>query len=264
MGPDEREAVARLWAAGDYGRVAARLEPAAVAIAGALGDGHGRRALDLASGTGSVARRLAAHAWRVTATDLCGPLLDRGRTLARAEGVVVDWIEAPLDDLPVEPGTYDAVTSSFGLIFAGDPVGAVREAHRCLVTGGELALTAWTPEGYMGQMTTVMGAHLPASPGPDDGPLSWGRPGVVAQRLASLFVDVDVTTRTLPWNFTSVDVALDFCFEHSPAHVAAARAADSGAGALRAAVGEHLAGFATPGGAVEIEAEYLLIRARRR
>lgn len=116
MDPEQREAVAGVWALGDYAQVAARLAPAAQALAERLGDGHGRRALDVATGTGSVARALASRGWAVSASDLCAPLLGVASRTARSDGLVIDWREGSLEDAPFADETFAATTSSFGLI----------------------------------------------------------------------------------------------------------------------------------------------------
>ena len=54
------------------------------------------RALDLGSGDGRNAVWLASHGWRVTAVDFSPVALERGRTLATACGVDVDWELADL------------------------------------------------------------------------------------------------------------------------------------------------------------------------
>jgi SAM-dependent methyltransferase len=53
-------------------------------------------ALDVACGEGRNAVWLAEQGWRVTATDWSTVALDKGRALARARGVTVDFVEADL------------------------------------------------------------------------------------------------------------------------------------------------------------------------
>lgn len=264
MDAEQREAIAGMWATGDYARVATRLAPAAHALAERLGDGHGRRALDVATGTGSVARALASRGWAVSATDLCRPLLDHAARAAEDEGLVIDWQEGPIEEEPYGDASFSAVTSSFGLIFAPDPDAALRELRRCLLQGGALAFTAWTPGGYMGAMTAVMGEFLPGEPGAVMTHMTWGDPGPCTARLqASGFERVEITARTLPWNFADPDAAVEFYFTRSPAHVAAARGAGDRAEAMKRAVREHLASYVDDSGRVTIDAEYLLVTARR-
>ena len=263
MDAEQREAIAGVWAMGDYAQVAARLAPAAQALAERLGDGHGRRALDVATGTGSVARALASRGWAVSASDVCAPLLDVASKTARDEGLVIDWREGSLEEVPFTDKTFAAATSSFGLIFAPDPGAALIELHRCLRPGGTLAFTAWTPGGYMGAMTAAMGEFLPGGPEAAMGPMAWGEPATCGARLRPSYDAIDISTRTLPWRFESPDAAVDFCFTNSPGHIAAARAAGDRLEPMKEAVRRHLASYPSSSGRVEIEAEYLLVTARR-
>lgn len=261
--PDPRHAaVADLWALGDYARIGARLQPAATHLAEVVGDGHGRRALDVATGTGSVALALAARGWAVSATDLCGPLVEQAEARARAEGHVVDLRVAALEDQPHADGSFAAVTSSFGLIFASDPDAATAEAVRCLRPGGLLALTAWATDGYMAEMTRVMQRFLPPPASGAHDPLTWGDPAIATRRLAGLDL-VRTEAARLPWAFADADEAVAVYFEHSPAHVAAARAAGEAADELRAAVRDHLASYAGPDGRLDLSADYVVALGRR-
>jgi SAM-dependent methyltransferase len=259
---DEQRAAAALWALGDYAQMGARLRPAATRLAEAVGDGHGRRALDVATGTGSMALELAARGWAVSATDLCEPLVAQAVSVARQAGHAIDFQVAALDEQPHEDAAFAAVTSSFGLIFAPDPGAAVDEIARCLQPGGLLAFTVWLPRGYMAQMTQVMQQFLPPAPAGRHDPLSWGDPEVARARLADLS-DVRIHTEQLPWEFASAEEAIDLYFQHSPAHVAAARAAGNAADELRHAVHEHLAAGAGTDGAIRLVADYALVLARR-
>lgn len=263
MSDAQRQATAAMWALGDYAKIARLLEPAAAEVVAHLGVGAGRHALDVATGTGSVALALARHGWTVSAADLCGPLLEVGRRNAEAEDLVIDWREAPLDDLPFNDGIFEAVTSSFGLIFAGDAAAAITETHRCLAPGGRLVFTAWAAIGYMADMTRVMAEFMPSGTERARTPMAWGDPQAVTSLLGERFTDIATTQHTLPWCFDSAEAAVDFYFTHSPAHVASAQAAGDGAGAMREAVRSHLASLATDNGRIELDAAYTLNSARR-
>lgn len=249
-----------MWGLGDYARVAERLIPTADTIAGLAGEGDGQRAVDVAAGTGSVAIRLARRGWRVDACDISPALITRGRQASADAGVTVEWHESSLDDLPFEDASLDLVASSFGLIFAPDAEIAVTELRRCLRPGGQLIFSAWTPAGYMGQMTEEMSRFMPSAPaGPS--PMDWGRSEVVAERLAGDFTDVTVRTESLPWHFDSAEAATAFCFEHSPAHVASLTMAGYRANELREAVRSHLEASSRDERAVRIDAEYIMVTA---
>jgi len=257
MDEQHRRSVADMWALGDYRQVAERLRPAAEQIAETVGDGERRRAVDVAAGTGSVAVALAERGWLTGAADIAPALIGHGRELTRDLGI--DWHEAPLDSLPFPDGSVDLVASSFGLIFAPDPHAALAEARRCLRPGGRLAFTAWTPEGYMGQMTAVMMGFMPDTSG-GSSPMDWGRPEVAAEWLTSAgFTVTSAQVHTLPWEFDSVEAGARFLFEHSPAHVASVAMVADRAPEMIRAVREHLAESAGgDDGPVSLDAEYTL------
>jgi SAM-dependent methyltransferase len=251
------------WDRGDYPALADRLAPAASTIAEAAGVGKGRSAIDVAAGTGSVARRLAAAGWSTTATDLAAAMVARGAQDASADDVRIRWEQADLADQPVPDASQHLVTSSFGMIFASEPGAAVAEAARVLAPDGRLLLTAWTEDGYMAQMGGVIQQHLPAPAGPAERPMAWGDRSAVAELLDPSFTDVEIETRSLPWEFPSAAWAREWLEQSSPAHIAAMAAAGD-AEAMMTAVEEHLAGYADSSGRVSVAAEYLLVRARVR
>jgi SAM-dependent methyltransferase len=67
------------------------------------------RAIDLAAGEGRNAIWLAERGWRVRAVDYSKTGLDKGRRIARARNVRIDWVEADLLHYEPEAGSYDLV-----------------------------------------------------------------------------------------------------------------------------------------------------------
>ena len=102
----------------------------------------GQRVLDVACGTGALARRVAAAVGpngSVVGLDLNpGMLAVAGRT---APGI--DWQEGSAEALPFDDETFDAVVSQFGLMLFADPVAALKEMRRVLSPGGRLALAVF-------------------------------------------------------------------------------------------------------------------------
>ncbi|MGL5857034.1 MAG: class I SAM-dependent methyltransferase [Angustibacter sp.] len=252
---------ATIWDAGHYPALAQRLEPAAVSLAQIAGPGRGRFALDVAAGTGSVARRLAGAGWHTSATDLSPRMVELGRAASEAGGNAIAWQVAELADQPVEDASQDLVASSFGLIFAADPRLAVAEVARVLAPAGRLLFTAWAEDGYMAEMTRVMRPFVESRAGAS-GPLDWGSEPFLREVLALRFVDVEIGRRSLPWSFPSAREGREWLERVSPAHIAAMAAAGERAEAMMDAVQAHLDRFGTANG-VSVEAEYLVAEARR-
>lgn len=108
----------------------------------AAGVRPGRRVLDVACGTGVVAREVAsrhAAADFVIGLDPNPGMLAVARQLAPA----VHWRQGVAESLPFPDRSFDAVVSQFGLMFFDDRIQAVREALRVLVPGGRAAIAVW-------------------------------------------------------------------------------------------------------------------------
>jgi SAM-dependent methyltransferase len=106
----------------------------------------GERVLDLACGTGIVARRVAARVGaggQVVGLDLNPAMLAVARSEAQREGVSVEWHEGRLEALPFPEGHFDLVLCQQGLQFVPEKRQALAEMHRVLRDGGRLALSVW-------------------------------------------------------------------------------------------------------------------------
>ncbi|MGL4745805.1 MAG: class I SAM-dependent methyltransferase [Dermatophilaceae bacterium] len=267
MDPETRAAVAAMWDGGDYPTFGAVLAPAAEDVAGAVPRPPRGPVLDVAAGTGSVAYALARAGHDVVATDIAPGLVEQGRRRGEEEGLDVEWHVLAMDELAVLGRRFAAVTSSFGLIFAADPVGVLRAARAVIRPDGVLVASTWHPDGYIASMSRRMSTMLPA-PG-RAAATAWIRWGDVEQVTTwcteAGFARVDVEHRRLPWRFPSAEAATDLLFGSSPGHVAAARAVGDDAPALRALVLDHLvatAGVTDPAtDAIDFGVPYLLIRA---
>lgn len=245
----------QMWGLADYTGLATRLAPASRELADRLADSPGR-VLDLAAGTGSLSAEAARRSAAVDAVDLSPRMVELGR--AATAGLDVTWQEMDAEQLSFADDTFDAVLSSFGMIFAPRPARVLEQVHRVLRPGGLLAFTAWTPAGFMGVMSERMRDWLPMSDGIDD-PLDWGREPVLDARLrAAGFTGVRVDRTDLPWHFDSAAAMTRFLLDHSPAHHAAAAGLGDRAPDMFAAI-ERLA--APDGGPVRLSAEYLVVTA---
>ena len=164
-----------IWASGDYpAMVETFLLPLGPRLVEAAGIGPGRRVLDVGAGTGNASLPAAAAGARVTARDLTPELLDVGRRRAEAAGLHLDWVEADVENLPFEDGSYDVVMSSIGAMFAPHHQRTADELVRVTRPGGTLALLCWTPEGMVGELFRTMKPFAPAPPPGVQPPPLWG------------------------------------------------------------------------------------------
>jgi ubiquinone/menaquinone biosynthesis C-methylase UbiE len=102
----------------------------------------GNRVLDVACGTGIIAREVLSHvgsSGRVVGVDINSSML----SMARALEPSMDWREGDAQDLPFADGEFDIVVCQQGLQFFPDREVALREMHRVLIPGGRVALASW-------------------------------------------------------------------------------------------------------------------------
>jgi SAM-dependent methyltransferase len=122
--------------------VPALMDEWAPRVADAAGIRPGDQVLDVACGTGVLARAAAARAGpggRVAGLDLDPAML----AVAARRSPAVRWQRGRAEALPFADRVFDAVVSQFGLMFVPDPVAALREMFRVLAPGGRLAVAVW-------------------------------------------------------------------------------------------------------------------------
>lgn len=99
----------------------------------------GERVLDVACGTGIVARQAAPLVeadGQVAALDMNPAMLAVARALPAPSGATIHWQEGNAMALPFTDGAFDVVLCQHGLQFVPDRAGAVREMRRVLAPGG--------------------------------------------------------------------------------------------------------------------------------
>ena len=246
--------------AGDYRTVAARLLPAARGLVERCAPEAGQRVVDVAAGSGNVALLCRARRADVVAVDREPAQLRLGRTA----GDGIGWVVGDAAALPLRDDSADQVLSTFGTIFAPDPVVAVDEAARVCRRGGVLGLATWSDHHLQRAQYDVMSAVLPELRGGHDPLATWGTEAAVAERLEPVAADVTVERGVLTRTYASLDAWWDDRSRTAPpvvtarAHLDDAAFADLGA-RLRTAVRP----FARPvDGGLELDDAYLLVVAR--
>ena len=106
----------------------------------------GERALDVATGTGIVARRTASRVGprgRVVGLDLNPNMLIVARSAAEREGLTIEWHEGRAEKLPFAHASFNLVVCQFALMFFADRQAAINEMHRVLTDGGRVVLSVF-------------------------------------------------------------------------------------------------------------------------
>ena len=188
-----------MWGIGPYQRVTETLVDIHERVADALAPRPGQRWLDVACGTGAMAERAAAAGADVTGVDLAPVLIETARERAAEQGLEIDYRVGDCENLEFEDASFEAVSSTLGIMFAPDHAAAARELARVTAPGGRICLACWTPDGGLGRMFKVMAPFMPAPP--PSSPFAWGDEAHVRELLGDAFdlqIDEHVSTLRMP------------------------------------------------------------------
>jgi SAM-dependent methyltransferase len=149
----------------------------------------GERVLDLACGTGWASRAIATRtAANVAGVDIAHGLVEAARESARRANLSIDYRVGDAEALPYEDAQFDALISTFGVMFASKPEAAAREIARVTKPGGRVALTTWKPDSTVFEMFTVMKPFMAQPPTPPPpSPFAWGSRDRVRELLGDAF-----------------------------------------------------------------------------
>ena len=187
-----------MWALGDYPAVAADVIPdLGPVLVQATGISAGERVLDVAAGSGNAALPAASTGADVVASDLTPELVEAGRRLADERGVRLTWEVADAESLPYDDGSFDAVISCVGVMFAPHHQQAADELLRVTRPGGRIGLVSWTPEGFIGQMFATMKPFAPPPPAGVQPPPLWGDEAHVRALFGDQVGELTATRRDL-------------------------------------------------------------------
>lgn len=125
-------------------------EPWADVLLDAVDPGAGAAVLDVASGTGVVARAVArrvGRGGRVLAADISPAMVAFIAAHPAEDGAApIETTVAPATQLGRDDGEFDLVLCQQGMPFFPDRAGAVREFRRVLRRGGTVGIAVWTPD----------------------------------------------------------------------------------------------------------------------
>ncbi len=109
----------------------------------------GERVLDVASGSGDLARAFAARGAQVWMSDINGPMLARGRDRLLDAGHMSPAVQCDAERLPFGSASFDCVSVGFGLRNMTRKDAALAEMARVLKPGGRLLVLefsqVWKP-----------------------------------------------------------------------------------------------------------------------
>ncbi len=247
-----------VWASGDFATIGVTLQIVGESLAEAADIGAGERVLDVAAGNGNATLAAAHRFAQVTSTDFVPALLDKGRQRAAAEGLAVDFQVADAEHLPFGDGGFDAVLSTFGVMFTPDQARSAQEMLRVVRAGGRIGLANWTPEGFIGQLFKTVGGFVPPPAGLKS-PALWGTEAHLATLFGAQASDIRAERKNFNFRYRSAAHWLRFFRDfYGPLNKAFAALGPERQGALEGDITALLERFNTGGStSLVVPGEYL-------
>ena len=196
------------WSSGDYAVIGTTLQIVGEQLAEAMDLRAGQTVLDVAAGNGNVTLAAARRWCKVTSTDYVDMLLAVGRKRADADRLDVKFQVADAEDLPFADASYDAVVSTFGVMFTPNQDKAAAEMLRVCKRGGRIGLANWTPDGFIGQMFKTLGKYRPPPTGVRS-PAVWGTRDWVQVTFGTATNAIAAQPRNFTFRYRSAQHFLD-------------------------------------------------------
>jgi ubiquinone/menaquinone biosynthesis C-methylase UbiE len=197
----------------------------------------GQRVLDVACGTGVVARRaaeLVGPGGKVVGLDLNAGMLAVAR--ANNPAGAVEWRDGDGLALPFADASFDVVSCQHGLMFFPDRLRGLREMRRVLAPGGQVVVSTWghlaDSPGYAA-LSAALARHVSEEAGHLP-PFALGDRAELTSLLAAAgFEGVEATTDQITLRFPSAEEFVGNIAAGAPTMLGAL---DQVAGATRRAV----------------------------
>jgi ubiquinone/menaquinone biosynthesis C-methylase UbiE len=208
------------WSSGDFGIIGTTLQIVGESLCEAVDLGAGSKVLDVAAGNGNCSLAAARRFCDVTSTDYVPTLLENGRRRADGERLTIRFQEADAEALPFEDESFDAVLSSFGVMFTPNHAKAAAELVRVCRSQGRIGLANWTPRGFVGRLFGVIARHVPPPAGVMPA-ARWGTEEYIQQLFGHAAADIRITPRDFVFRYRSPEHWIDvFRSWYGPVHKA--------------------------------------------
>jgi SAM-dependent methyltransferase len=194
---------------------APRMAPVADRVIAHAALRNGEHVLDVGTGTGIVAERVAAcvgPSGQVVGVDISPEMLAFAQKQLAARGFTnVSLREGGAESIPADNNSFDVVLASLSLMYVVDRATAAREIARVLRPGGRFVGAVWTgPEQCdLVQFQQIAGGFAATPPVPGVGPGALADPSPFLQQLIDAGIDAHVEIETLGFDVDSFALAWD-------------------------------------------------------
>jgi SAM-dependent methyltransferase len=208
------------WSSGDYSVIGVTLQIVGESLAEAMDVKPGSRVLDVAAGNGNATLAFARRWHDVTSTDYVASLLEMGEARARAEGFDIAFQVADAEALPYDDNSFDAVVSTFGVMFTPNQQQAAQELIRVCRPGGLIGMANWMPSSFIGHLFKTIGGYV-APPAGVKPPSLWGDESWIEQTFSPVASDIEVKPEAFMFRYRSAAHFIDvFKRFYGPTHKA--------------------------------------------
>lgn len=197
------------WGSGDYSKVGVTLQITGEELAEAMDMMPSAKVLDVAAGNGNATLAFARRFCDVTSTDYVEALLEASSQRAKAEGLFVTYKVADAEKLPFTDQSFDAVVSTFGVMFTPNQQQSASELQRVVKSGGKIGMANWTPDSFIGQLFKTIGKHVPPPAGVHS-PALWGSQDWVEDAFGTNCDIVSFRRKNFMFRYRSAEHFLEF------------------------------------------------------
>ena len=196
------------WSAGNYAVIGTTLQIVGESLCEAVDVVAGSTVLDVAAGNGNASLAAARRNGRVTAVDYVPGLLTQLDARAQAEGLAIETRVGDGEALDLPDAGFDAVLSTFGIMFAPNQEQAASELVRVCRPGGRIGMANWKPDGFVGDMFRTIGKYVPPPAGVRS-PMEWGKEDRLRQLFGTGVSTLTATERTFLFRYPSATAFVD-------------------------------------------------------
>jgi ubiquinone/menaquinone biosynthesis C-methylase UbiE len=223
------------WSTGDFAAVGSAHTIISEVLCDSIPVYSGDEVLDVATGSGNAALAAARRGAKVTGIDFVEALLERARERAHAERLNIDFRFGDAADIPFPDESFDVVLSTFGAMFAPDPMKAASELLRVCRKGGRIGMANWKPAGFIGEMFRINSTYAPPPAGSIP-PSQWGVPEIVKERFGNRVSSLQFNQREALFRHDSPEHWVEFMKKFFGPMMRAQEAAGEKAGEFTAAL----------------------------